>query len=226
MAKVGPNMREKAATSVDDEIRVKASGSTVIKVSGGLPSSSSSSSQKSVKPEVADKQEPKQRKVSGQHSRNLSKSDLPAAAAALAAEKNKNKKSDKNQQKRSDPDESRQNPEHPVPSVDYGVVSGSSPVPPPAPPMPKTTHFNSSAGNGVNGQVNQFSEPETSAPTLSATNGAARLISQTPLNQSFESEESSNGGYGKASPDPIISKKRYCLFFRNHLFIQGFFAVT
>ena len=230
-------MREKISAG-DDEIRVKASGSTVIKVSGGLPSSSSAtSSQKSVKPEVpaSEKQEVKPRKVSGQHSRNLSKTDLPSAAAALAAEKNNKKSSSEKNDKqkrsdRSDP-EILTNPDHPVPSVDYGVVSGSSPVPPPAPPMPKTTHFNS-AGKGVS-QVNDLSEPVTSAPTLSSTNGAARLISQTPLNQSFESEESSNGGYGKSSPDPIISTKRYCLlskssFFTFHLslFFFGFLCLA
>ena len=111
------------------------------------------------------------------------------------------------------------------------MVSGSSPPPPPAPPappMPKTTHFgnnitqqspphkelsnghavtrNGGMGNGVS--VNPDLD-KTVPATLSASNGAVRLISQTPLNQSFESEESSNGGYGKLSPDPIISKKRY-----------------
>ena len=139
MSKVGP--KKSTDNMQEDEIRVKPTGSTVIKVGGGLP-----------KQPEAEKPDKSRKEIKTAKSRNLSKTadnSVPAAAAALESKLKTNKKSSESKSvAKSDKENSKSDEK----IVEYGVVTGTTPIPPP-PPMPKTTHFASTSSGSESGFV-------------------------------------------------------------------------
>ena len=137
MSKVGP--KKSTDNMQEDEIRVKPTGSTVIKVGGGLP-----------KQPEAEKPDKSRKEIKTAKSRNLSKTadnSVPAAAAALESKLKTNKKSSESKSvAKSDKENSKSDEK----IVEYGVVTGTTPIPPP-PPMPKTTHFASTSSGSESG---------------------------------------------------------------------------